>query len=86
MVTFIGNESERSALTETAQRRFGGSSLEKGMLIGNAAELTDTFAALHERGIERFYVWFSDFATVATIEKFGHDVIGSFTTKTSDSF
>ena len=30
---------------------------------------------MHGRGVERFYVWFADFAPVATLERFA-EVIG----------
>jgi hypothetical protein len=44
------------------------------LLVGTEDELTARFAEEHERGIDRFYVWFSDFGPVDTIRRFG-DVI-----------
>ena len=43
-----------------------------------ASELVDHFSAMRERGVERFYVWFADFAAPATLEAFGAEVISSF--------
>jgi hypothetical protein len=48
-------------------------------------ELTEHFAALHGKGIDRFYVWFADFAPVATLNRFA-EVTASFgTTPTARS-
>ena len=46
-----------------------------GLIAGDAAQLVDHFGALRARGVERFYVWFSDFAAPDTLEAFGRDVI-----------
>jgi hypothetical protein len=45
-------------------------------IIGNAEELTAHFSHMHARGVERFYVWFADFAPVLTLELFA-DVINA---------
>jgi alkanesulfonate monooxygenase SsuD/methylene tetrahydromethanopterin reductase-like flavin-dependent oxidoreductase (luciferase family) len=71
--TFIPSEAEREAITETAMRRFG--SMGSGPTIGNGAELRDHFGAKVEKGITRFYVWFTDFAKPETIEAFGKEVV-----------
>jgi alkanesulfonate monooxygenase SsuD/methylene tetrahydromethanopterin reductase-like flavin-dependent oxidoreductase (luciferase family) len=76
MVTFIANESERERVLESAARRFG--VMGGGRLTGNANELVDTYGALAERGVERFYVWFTDFADPSTLEAFGAGVISEF--------
>ena len=47
-----------------------------GLVTGDAAELVDHFGALADRGIERTYVWFADFAPPETLAAFGSDVIG----------
>jgi hypothetical protein len=39
-------------------------------------ELADHVAGLEADGVERCYVWFADFAPVATLERFA-DVIGA---------
>ena len=66
MVALVPSESEREEITATAQRRFG------GMLpvTGTAPDLIDHFRALTDRGVERFYVWFADFAPIPTLEGF----------------
>ncbi|HEX4821540.1 MAG TPA: LLM class flavin-dependent oxidoreductase [Acidimicrobiales bacterium] len=67
MVALVPSESERDTVRSTALRRFGG----MGPVIGTEAELVDHFRGLTDRGVERFYVWFADFALVATLEGFG---------------
>jgi alkanesulfonate monooxygenase SsuD/methylene tetrahydromethanopterin reductase-like flavin-dependent oxidoreductase (luciferase family) len=47
-----------------------------GLAAGTGAELVDHFAELHGRGVERVYVWLSDFAVPATVTAFGNEVIG----------
>jgi hypothetical protein len=51
-------------------------------IIGNAEELAVHFSALHARGVDRFYVWFADFAPVPTLEQFA-DVIDAVTSTRS---
>ena len=62
----VPSESERAEVHATAMRRFGG----MGPVIGTEPELADHFLALTARGVERFYVWFADFAPVTTLERF----------------
>jgi hypothetical protein len=50
------------------------------VLVGDASELRAHFAARCERGVERFYVWFCDFAKPETLAAFGRDVIHGFPT------
>ncbi|MGH9193261.1 MAG: LLM class flavin-dependent oxidoreductase [Acidimicrobiales bacterium] len=73
MVAFVPDETQRDRVTELALRRFG--VYGDGLVIGDAAQLVDHFAALHDRGVERFYTWFSDFADPPTLAAFGADVI-----------
>jgi alkanesulfonate monooxygenase SsuD/methylene tetrahydromethanopterin reductase-like flavin-dependent oxidoreductase (luciferase family) len=73
MVAFVPDETQRDRVTELALRRFG--VYGDGLVIGDAAQLVDHFAALHDRGVERFYAWFSDFADPQTLAAFGADVI-----------
>ena len=70
MVTLIPSEAERDEITRTAQRRFGQMAGGSGMVTGNVSELTAYFRTLADRGIERFYVWFTDFARTPTLEAF----------------
>ncbi len=74
MVAFVPSEARRAEVTELAQRRFGAMG---GLVVGDAAELVDHFAALAQRGVERCYIWFADFAAPATLGAFGADVISA---------
>ena len=47
-------------------------------IVGTAPELVDYFGSLQERGVERVYVWFCDFAAPETLAAFGDAVIGQF--------
>jgi len=71
MVAYVPNEANRSLVTETALRRFGPSN----PVIGTGPELVEHYASLEERGIERVYVWFCDFAPPETLAAFGNEVI-----------
>ena len=73
MVTFVPDESQRDELVEAATRRFG--MMGAGRFAGTANELVDTYGALVDRGVERFYVWFTDFADPTTLAAFGAGVI-----------
>ena len=75
LVGYVPSEAERTATVQQAERRFGHMS-GSGFVIGDAAELQTRFAALHERGVDRVYAWFSDFARDETLDGFGREVIG----------
>ena len=66
MVALVPSEADRADVTAVATRRFGG----MHPIVGDAAELADHFTRLHGRGVDRFYVWFADFAPVNTLERF----------------
>lgn len=70
-IAYVGNESARAAVAETSAKRFG----RKTPVVGNGAELVDHFAKLQAQGVERAYVWFTDFATPETLAGFSRDVI-----------
>jgi alkanesulfonate monooxygenase SsuD/methylene tetrahydromethanopterin reductase-like flavin-dependent oxidoreductase (luciferase family) len=76
MVAFVRRGADRVAVSELSQRRFG--HLGAGRVCGDADELVTHFARLAAQGAQRFYVWFADFAPAASIEEFGHTVIGRF--------
>jgi len=72
MIAFIPEESQRSEIVAKARALFamyGG-----GLIIGNGHELVDLFGAMSERGIERVYTWFADFAAVDTLAASGERV------------
>ena len=70
-VTFVPEEGDRATITETARRRFS----NVGHVTGNAEELIEHYAARAASGIERTYVWMSDFAVPDSLSEFGETVI-----------
>jgi alkanesulfonate monooxygenase SsuD/methylene tetrahydromethanopterin reductase-like flavin-dependent oxidoreductase (luciferase family) len=74
MVAFVPSEAQREEVTALTARRFGGMGR---CTVGTADELVAHFAARRARGVERFYVWFTDFAPPSTLEAFGRGVIGA---------
>jgi alkanesulfonate monooxygenase SsuD/methylene tetrahydromethanopterin reductase-like flavin-dependent oxidoreductase (luciferase family) len=72
-VAYVPVPSRRDEIAATARRRFGA-----GPLAGTGPELVDHFGALAARGIERAYVWFTDFAPEETLAAFGDEVIRHF--------
>jgi alkanesulfonate monooxygenase SsuD/methylene tetrahydromethanopterin reductase-like flavin-dependent oxidoreductase (luciferase family) len=77
MVGFVGHGADRAEVTAVSTRRFG--HLGSGLVCGDAGELVDHFAGLSAQGVERFYVWFADFAPPATLAEFAENVIASRT-------
>jgi alkanesulfonate monooxygenase SsuD/methylene tetrahydromethanopterin reductase-like flavin-dependent oxidoreductase (luciferase family) len=77
MIGFVPSETERSNVLAAAAKRFGATGMGRSAFIGDARELCDHFAARRERGVERFYVWFLDFAQPDTLAAFGRDVIAA---------
>ncbi len=73
-VALVPNETDRAEITATTHRRFG----DMGPVIGTSSELVEHFGRLHDSGVERTYVWFSDFAPLKTIAAFGQEVIAHF--------
>jgi hypothetical protein len=73
MVAFVPDGGDREEVAALAQRRFGWSR----PTIGTAAELVDHFGRLEERGVERVYTWFCDFAPPETLEAFGAVIAGA---------
>ncbi|OBG89748.1 NADP oxidoreductase [Mycobacterium sp. E802] len=75
MVGFVGRGADRAAVTDRSTRLFG--HLGDGLVCGDAAELTEHFAGLAAQGVERFYVWFADFAAPQIISEFAETVINA---------
>ena len=73
MIGFVPDEDRRADVADAAHRRFG----RMGVVVGDGRELVDHYRALHERGVERFYVWFTDFAPLPTLAAFGEQVIAA---------
>jgi alkanesulfonate monooxygenase SsuD/methylene tetrahydromethanopterin reductase-like flavin-dependent oxidoreductase (luciferase family) len=74
LVTLIPDERRREEVVEAATRRFGFIS-PAGRIVGTAPEIVEQLHALADRGIERVYTWFSDFAPPETLAHFGTEVI-----------
>lgn len=70
MVGLVTSEKERQEMTALVQRRYGGTKLTDNIVVGTAPELTEHFARLHAAGVDRFYLWFTDFAQVETLHRF----------------
>lgn len=73
MVGLVGRDADRAAVIERSTRLFG--HLGDGLICGDAAEITEHFAGLAAQGVERFYVWFADFAAPQTLSEFADTVI-----------
>jgi alkanesulfonate monooxygenase SsuD/methylene tetrahydromethanopterin reductase-like flavin-dependent oxidoreductase (luciferase family) len=76
VVAYVPSGGDRDEVASAAQRRFGWLS-DAALAFGTGPELVDHFASWRKRGVERFYTWFSDFASIDTIAGFGADVIGA---------
>ena len=72
-LAYVHDGDDRAEVTELAHRRFG-----PYAVIGTAPELVDHLGTLAERGIERIYAWFCDFAAPETLQAFGEHVIPAF--------
>jgi alkanesulfonate monooxygenase SsuD/methylene tetrahydromethanopterin reductase-like flavin-dependent oxidoreductase (luciferase family) len=76
MIGFVRSGGDPNTVREVSARRFG--NLGSGLLCGDADELIQHFADLAAQGVERFYVWFSDFAAPDSLHEFGESVIKTF--------
>jgi alkanesulfonate monooxygenase SsuD/methylene tetrahydromethanopterin reductase-like flavin-dependent oxidoreductase (luciferase family) len=75
-VTFVPDGADRDTVLAQAERRFGWMT-RSTRLVGDGAELVGAFAALRERGVERVYTWFTDFAPPDVLRAFGAEVIAA---------
>jgi alkanesulfonate monooxygenase SsuD/methylene tetrahydromethanopterin reductase-like flavin-dependent oxidoreductase (luciferase family) len=71
MVALVPSEADRDEVTELARRRFGYHRMGESLIVGTPEELARHVTALRERGVERVYAWFTDFAPPPTLERFG---------------
>lgn len=74
MVGFIGKHADRESVVGVSTKRFG--FLGSGLVCGDAGQIREHFAGMSEHGVERFYVWFADFAAPQTLIEFAEAVIG----------
>lgn len=68
MVAVVPSEAQRDEVTALAKKRFG--AMRGGLVIGSPPELAEHFARRRDEGIERFYVWMTDFAPPETLARF----------------
>ncbi len=71
MVALLASESDRGPVTDLLARRFGRTVMATTAVVGTADEVAEHYQAVAARGIERFYVWFADFAPPDTLRRFG---------------
>ena len=76
MIGFVRKDSDPAKVREVSARRFG--NLGSGLICGDADELSGHFSDLSGQGVERFYVWFADFAAPESLHEFGETVIKTF--------
>jgi alkanesulfonate monooxygenase SsuD/methylene tetrahydromethanopterin reductase-like flavin-dependent oxidoreductase (luciferase family) len=76
MVGFVRSGSDPGTVRDVSTRRFG--NLGSGLVCGDADELIGHFAGLAAQRVERFYVWFADFAAPDSLHEFGESVIKAF--------
>jgi alkanesulfonate monooxygenase SsuD/methylene tetrahydromethanopterin reductase-like flavin-dependent oxidoreductase (luciferase family) len=76
MIGFARSGTDPDTVREVSTRRFG--NLGSGLVCGDAGELTQHFAGLAAQRVERFYVWFADFANPESLHEFGETVIKAF--------
>jgi alkanesulfonate monooxygenase SsuD/methylene tetrahydromethanopterin reductase-like flavin-dependent oxidoreductase (luciferase family) len=71
-VGLAATTADLAAVVAVAERRFG---TWGGLITGTPEQVGASLAALSARGVERFYLQFSDFASPETLARFGRDVI-----------
>ena len=76
MVGFARSGSDPDKVREVSTRRFG--NLGPGLVCGDADELVAHFHGLAAQRVERFYVWFADFAAPDSLTEFGESVVKTF--------
>lgn len=76
LVGFVRSGADPDTVREVSTRRFG--NLGSGLVYGDARELVGHFSGLAGQGVERFYVWFADFAAPDSLHEFGESVIKPF--------
>jgi alkanesulfonate monooxygenase SsuD/methylene tetrahydromethanopterin reductase-like flavin-dependent oxidoreductase (luciferase family) len=72
LVGWVDAPSRRDEVEQLANRRFG---TMQGLVVGDADGLRTHFARWADAGVERFYVWFTDFAVPGSLASFGEQVI-----------
>ncbi len=70
MVSFAPQGSDAEAMHAASRRRFAHSAQNGSMVIGGVEEVAATFQGYADRGVERIYAWFTDFAAPDTLAAF----------------
>lgn len=78
MVGLVGPGQSVDEVRRQSKLRFGDHSAN-GLVCGDAEQLVAYFTELARDGVERFYVWFTDFAPPATLTAFGKTVLAAVT-------
>lgn len=76
MVAVLASTADRAEVTDAVLTRYGADGLGSRVVIGTVDELAQHITGLAERGVERVYPWFADFAPADTLARFG-DVIAA---------
>jgi alkanesulfonate monooxygenase SsuD/methylene tetrahydromethanopterin reductase-like flavin-dependent oxidoreductase (luciferase family) len=76
MVGFVRSGTDLNTVREASTRRFG--NLGSGLVCGDADELIAHFTGLAAQRVDRFYMWFADFAVPDSLREFGESVIKAF--------
>ncbi|HEY6530704.1 MAG TPA: LLM class flavin-dependent oxidoreductase [Acidimicrobiales bacterium] len=74
IVGYVPKDGDREKVEGTARRRYAG----VDVVVGDDAEMIEHYRGLADRGLERFYVWFHDFARPETLAGFAEGVIAAF--------
>jgi hypothetical protein len=74
MVTYTPDPDTAAEAEATANRRFGAF---PGRVSGDSAAMVAHLHDLEARGIERAYLWFTDFADEAALARFGAEVLAA---------
>ncbi|MEM7288175.1 MAG: LLM class flavin-dependent oxidoreductase [Actinomycetota bacterium] len=72
MVAVAPTPDERDDVEAVALRRFGP---RPDLVVGTPDELVDRLGLLRARGVERFYLWCTDFGAPSTLGVLGHEVL-----------
>jgi alkanesulfonate monooxygenase SsuD/methylene tetrahydromethanopterin reductase-like flavin-dependent oxidoreductase (luciferase family) len=71
MVAYVPPGGDKRSVRALAERRFAWA---EDLVVGGDDELVAYFSSLGARGVERAYVWFTDFATPQTLHAFASGV------------
>ncbi|MCU1454164.1 MAG: Luciferase-like, subgroup [Acidimicrobiales bacterium] len=74
MVCWEADAALRPEAEATARRRFGAMG---PLLVGDADRQREQLLDLGRRGVERVYLWFTDFAEPGSLRSFGRHVLGA---------